>query len=593
MSAFSVRRRLGPALAAAACLLAGAPASAQIPSFSGFVVIGDSLSDDGNVANVTQNRVAIRYPGQNFNYADGRFTNNRSTSPASARWSGVWHEQLATFFANTSLASNSLDNNGTCFAFGGATTRDGQQNRTVISNPTPFGGGQVSITIDNMGQQVTNYLARGTPNANALFLVWGGANDLFDDFSDANVSATANRVAALVTRLAQAGARSFLVPNLPPLGNIPHYNNGNASAAPLNTASAAYRDRLSAALDTAVAGLAGQGITARVYRLDIYTLFQNLVANPLYFGFTNTQGSAQGNTSVAADQFVFWDDLHPTAAAHYQIAAAAARVLAGKQVTSATLGNISSRAQIGTGAEVAIGGFVVTGTSTKRVLIRGIGPSLSAVGVNGTLQNPSLIVYNSQGAAVNGNDDWQVSTQTAEITATGLAPTDPRESAVIVTLQPGAYTAVLSGAGGGTGVGLVEAYDLDTATAGIARAINLSTRARVASGDGVLIGGFVVSGTQSKRVIVRALGPDLAAANVPNLLADPTLTIFNAQGQAVATNDNWRDTQQAEIQATGLAPGDVRDAAIVATLPVGTYTAVVRGAGGTTGTAIVEIYDLD
>ncbi len=586
-------RALAAAFLAALSLAALPPeASAQAPTFSKVIVFGDSLSDDGNVANRVENRVAIRYPGQNFNYADGRFTNNGASNPPSGRYAGVWHEQLANIFLRLPIASNSLDNNGSDYAFGGATTKDGATDRTVISNPTPFGGGQVTVTIDNMGLQVSTYL-RDHPVADpqALYIVWGGGNDLFDDPSAANVTATANRMGALVTRLAQAGARNFLVPNVPALGAVPHYNTQPAQGATLSAASESYRPQLNTALDTATAALAGQGITARIFRLDIYNLFLNLVAQPGYFGFSNVHDSAQG-ASVIADHYLFWDDIHPTAAAHFQIAAAAFRVLSGGNETTASLVNVSTRAQVGTGENVVIGGFVISGSTQKTVLVRGIGPSLTALGVTGALSNPTLTLFNSAGAAVGSNDDWR-STQEAQINGTGKAPTNDRESALLINLNPGTYTAVLAGVSGESGVGLVEVYDIDPQSAPVSRPVNVSTRARVLTGSNSLIGGFVIDGTRTRRVIIRAIGPTLTAFGVQGALADPTLTVFNAQGQTIASNDDWKSTQQAEIAATRFAPSNDTESAIVLTLNPGPYTAIVNGKNGATGVALVEVYDLE
>lgn len=562
----------------------------QVPAFTQIIVFGDSLSDDGNITRRVNDLFFLSYPGHDFDYADGRFTNSTNTVPASLRFAGVWHEQLAAKFLQLAPATYSLAG-GLDHAFGGATTNDGVIQRTVIRNTTPFGGGQYAIRIDNLGQQVTNFLASHTPDPGALYVVWGGGNDLFDDAGAANVTATANRVGALVSRLAVAGARNFLVPNVPSLGAVPHYNQ-QAVAPALNAASASYRTQLDAGLDAATSSLASQGIAARIYRLDIFTLFQTLVAQPAYFGFTNTRDSAQFQALVNPDQYLFWDDIHPTAAAHFQIAAAARRVLSGAGVATSSLVNIAARSRVETGENVLIGGFVIRGSTPKRVIVRGIGPSLTAMNVAGALSNPMLTLFNGQGQPIGSNDDWR-SAQQAEIAASPFAPTDDRESAIIATLAPGSYTAILAGVNGEMGVGLVEVYDLDTATAPTSRPINVAARARVLTGANVLIGGFVISGTGPRRVIVRAIGPSLAQSGVQGPLADPTLTVFNAQNQALATNDNWKDSQQALIAATPFPPGNDAESAIIITLDPGAYTAVVSGKGGATGVALVEIYDLD
>ncbi len=251
--------------------------------------------------------------------------------------------------------------------------------------------------------------------------------------------------------------------------------------------------------------------------------------------------------------------------------------------------NLSTRLRVETGDNVAIAGFVLSGSQPKRVLVRALGPSLAAA-VQGALSDPSVELRNSRGELVASNDNWK-SSQQADIQATGLAPAADGDAAVIATLPPGAYTAIVRGVGGAVGVALVEAYDLqvsDTTTS----AVNLSTRGVVRTGDAVMIGGFVVQGQSSKRVLVRALGPSLAAV-VLGTVTDTTLEIRDAAGALVMSNDNWRSTQQADIQATGLAPTNDLESAVLVTVPPGAYTAIVRGAGSAQGVALVEVYDRD
>ena len=260
-------------------------------------------------------------------------------------------------------------------------------------------------------------------------------------------------------------------------------------------------------------------------------------------------------------------------------------------VASSQLINVSTRLRTGTGDDVLIAGFVVQGTGEKKVVVRALGPSLSGVGVSGTLNDPTLAVFNSAGAAVAVNDNWGdlSANDRSALAGFNLAPSDSRESAAVLSLPAGSYTAIVRGVANATGNCLVEVYDADLPAA--AKLINLSTRGSVGTGDSVMIAGFVVNGNAPKRVLVRALGPSLAAAGVPNLLADPTLELFSASA-SLATNDDWAATQAAEISATGVAPTNAKESAIVATLPPGTYTAIVRGAAGTTGNALVEVYEL-
>ncbi len=279
---------------------------------------------------------------------------------------------------------------------------------------------------------------------------------------------------------------------------------------------------------------------------------------------------------------------------------------------AAQLGNISTRAFVQTGDNVMIGGFIVQGTGPKRVIIRAIGPELGAPPYNipNALANPRLELHNAAGAVIGSNDDWQhtiiggviTQNQVGDIQNSGHAPTNPFESAIIADLPPGNYTAIMSGVNNTAGVGLVEVYDLSANTASILG--NISTRSFVQTGDDVMIGGFIVQGTGAKKVIIRAIGPELGAPpyNIPSALANPTLELHNGAGALIASNDNWQSTviggiitsnQVSDIRSSGHAPGDGRDSAIIADLPPGNYTAIVRGVNDTTGVALVEVYDLD
>jgi uncharacterized protein YggT (Ycf19 family) len=274
----------------------------------------------------------------------------------------------------------------------------------------------------------------------------------------------------------------------------------------------------------------------------------------------------------------------------------------------ATLGNVSTRAFVQTGDNVEIGGFIVQGAEPKKVVIRAIGPELTQYGIPNPLYNPTLELHDGTGALIASNDNWGTtiiggiitSDQVTDIMNSGYAPGDVRESAMIVNLPPGNYTAIVRGVANRTGVALVEVYDLTPApdsTLG-----NISTRSFVQTGDNVMIGGVIVRGTEPKSVIIRAIGPELTQYGVPNILADPTLELHDSTGVLIASNDNWQHTiiggiitsdQVAAIRASGHAPGDPRESAIIATLPPGNYTAIVRGVNATTGVGLVEVYDLD
>ena len=571
-----------------AALLLFSSASAQTPAFTQVIVFGDSLSDDGNLRNRLEDAYAISYPGGDYNYSDGRFTNSSDTDPASDMYAGTWHEQLARDFLGLAASTNSLDG-GTDYAFGGATTEDGSREVTVISNPVPFLGGELTVTTDNLGKQIDDYLADQTIDPAALYIVWGGGNDLFDDDSTDNVTATAVRVAGLVDRLARAGAVYILVPNVPPLGLVPSYKDDPDTAAALNAASAQYRSDFNVQLDAEVSALATDGITINLYRLDVYGLFYRLAANPADYGFVNISDSAQGE-DVDPDQYLFWDDIHPTTAGHYQIAVAASELLAGTAQPPAQSLNLSARLAVGTGDDVLIGGLIITGSEAKQVLFRGIGPSLadSDIPPESTLADPVLDLYQGD-TLIMSNDNWKDS-QEAEIAATGIPPTNDLESSIVATLDPGEYTVILRGQNNGTGIGLVEAYDLDTAADSTLG--NISMRGFVQTGDNVLIAGFIVGNGGSDTVVVRAIGPSLGAAGVANPLADPVLDLHDADGTLILSDDDWRDAQEALIQSTGLAPTNDLEPAIIRALTPGNYTAVVSGKDGGTGVALVEVYNL-
>ncbi len=274
---------------------------------------------------------------------------------------------------------------------------------------------------------------------------------------------------------------------------------------------------------------------------------------------------------------------------------ASAELYVGQPVSPALL-NISTRMRVLTGDNVLIGGFIITGTDLKRILIRGIGPSLTVLGI--TLPDPTLELHQG-GMTIATNDDWKRrpdgNSQQAEIEATGIAPINDLESAILVTLSPGAYTAILAGKNQGMGVGLVEIYDLGQGAN--SKLANISTRGFVDTGDNVMIGGVIVgggSGGGSARVLVRGLGPSLPVAGA---LGDPTLELHDGSGNLVALNDNWKrrpdgTSQQAEIEATGIAPTNDLESALVQTLTPGNYTAIVRGANNTTGVGLAEVYNL-
>jgi hypothetical protein len=249
--------------------------------------------------------------------------------------------------------------------------------------------------------------------------------------------------------------------------------------------------------------------------------------------------------------------------------------------------------KVGTGQNVLIGGFIIKGSQSKTLMLRAIGPSLTSSGVANVLADPVLELHDSTGAVIASNDDWQDSAQASQIQQSGIAPINSNESAVLITLSPGSYTAVVSGYGSTQGNGLVEAYEMQTNST---RLVNISTRGRVGGGSEPMIGGLIVQGSTAKKVIIRGLGPTLGAGAgaITDALADPILELRDASGNLLAVNDDWGNSSQAgEIVASTIPPVNAQESAIVATLGAGNYTAILRGVDDTSGVGLVEVFDLD
>jgi plastocyanin len=251
-----------------------------------------------------------------------------------------------------------------------------------------------------------------------------------------------------------------------------------------------------------------------------------------------------------------------------------------------TFGNISTRLRVETDENVLIGGFIITGTQPKNVIVRAIGSSLS---LPGPLADPVLELHGSGAFSTIINDNWR-SDQEAEIMATTIPPSNDLEASIVASLpaNSSAYTAIVRGANNGTGIGVVEAYDLDSAAD--SKLANISTRGLVQTGNNVLIGGFIIVGQNPMRVMVRAIGPSLS---VPGPLEDPTLELRNGDADLIAFNDNWRSDQEAEIIATTIQPSNDLESALVQILPPGNYTVIVHGVNNVTGVGLVEAYALD
>jgi subtilisin family serine protease len=299
---------------------------------------------------------------------------------------------------------------------------------------------------------------------------------------------------------------------------------------------------------------------------------------------TTTEGCG-GDTDTKVPNNTFgWGRIDALAAVNMAVADAIAAV-------PAQLLNISSRARVQTGDNILIGGFIVTGTDPKQLLLRAMGPSLSGGGtpLTGRMSDPTLELRDSSGALVTSNDNWKDSPERGAIEATGVPPGDDRESAIVRTLAPGAYTAVLRGKDNSTGIALVEVYDLSLSVNSLLA--NISSRSFVETGDNVLIGGFIAGHHPANaQILIRGLGPSLKS-QLPNALDDPLLELRDVNGGAITFNDNWQDSpERAQIEATGLAPSHQAESAVLRALSPGTYTAIVRGSSD--GIGAVEIYNI-
>ena len=358
--------------------------SAQAQNYTSVVVFGDSLSDTGNIAHLTQAEIGIRYPARNvllgFNYTDGRFTDGLDTSPAASAYLGVWVEQLAASFPHQPAVKNSLDG-GTNYAYGDATTNDGTTTVTETG---------LSITLNNMGQQVTDYLATNpTPNAQILYVLWGGSNDVYADSSAAAITAAVSREAALVQRLIAAGSTNFLIPNLPPLGGVPDHSSNPS----LNAAALSFDMQLAASLNGVVTSAAAQGKVITILQPDIYTRFATASANPAAIGLANVSVAAQG-ISGNPDTYLIWDGLHPTTIGHHYVAATAAQLI--------TPLVASTNALIITPGIVVPGGAVIMKATVQPAVSSPASPAVPATGLVTFFNNGTTAIGSATLATVNG-----------------------------------------------------------------------------------------------------------------------------------------------------------------------------------------------
>jgi phospholipase/lecithinase/hemolysin len=430
-------------------------AIAQTP-YTSIVIFGDSLSDTGNDATISKGLYTVnaQVPGPATGYTDGRFTDGTDTVPAAQNYKGVWIEQLAAMLANKPTIKNSLAG-GTNYAYGFATTNIG-------TSSFAYGPGNALVfNVNNMGQQISDYLATNpTITSKTLFVVWGGANDLIAATSQADIVNAATRDVGLVQRLIAAGATDIIVANLPPLGLVPRFNGSSATSAPVNAAASGFDQALAAGLATLPA--ANPGKTLHIFQLDTYTLFNTIVGPPLVKGFANVTLSAQGNSAINPDTYLFWDDLHPTTFGHSQIAAAAYTLIGSGVMTTTAVAvtnpNTNLNAPVQLNATVAGTSGTPVGTLTFYDGTTALGSSLvsgSTTTAVATLMVSTLMAgvhtITAQFTGVNGYSNSTSSPVTETITAPALTEAFASPSLTVFHGGSGTTSLVFNPLGGYTG----------------------------------------------------------------------------------------------------------------------------------------------
>jgi phospholipase/lecithinase/hemolysin len=304
----------------AALLLSFSAVLAQAQDYTSIVVFGDSLSDTGNFAHLTQAKYGVRVPGPDANYTDGRFTDGNDTLPVARKYFGLWIEQFAAMLPSKPPIKNSLDG-GTNYAYGNATNGNG-------TSAIQFGpSNSLSVNVNNIGQQITDYLATSPEITDkTLFAVWGGSNDILAAHSADDIIKAVIAQAINIQRLIDAGATRFIIPNTPPLGSTPLLNGSPQTAIPATAAAVLYNQALAAALSI----LRDFNFDKHLHfvQFDVFSLFNRVAASPAKYSLTNVTASAQGDALVDPDTYLFWDDLHPTTSAHNILAVSAAEALA-------------------------------------------------------------------------------------------------------------------------------------------------------------------------------------------------------------------------------------------------------------------------
>ena len=317
-------RKPGVLLCLLSTLLFGFTAAlAHAQEYTSIVVFGDSLSDTGNVAHLTEDKYGVRIPGPDADYTDGRFTDGADTVPAAQHYFGVWIEQFAAALPSKPVIKDSLDG-GTDYAYGFATTGSG----TGVFTFGP--SDSLSVNVDNIGQQITDYLATHPKiNDKTLFVVWGGAIDVLNATSSDDIIKSAIDQAINIQRLIDAGATQFIIPDLPPLGLVPRLNGSPATSIPATKASVLYNQVLAGGL--AILRDFNPGRRLHLFQLDVFALFNDILASPAKYSLANVSDSSQGIPTVDPDTYLFWDDLHPTTRGHNILAVTAAKVIRSRE----------------------------------------------------------------------------------------------------------------------------------------------------------------------------------------------------------------------------------------------------------------------
>lgn len=301
-------------------------AYAQTRDYTRIVVFGDSLSDTGNVAHLSEAKYGLRIPGPVADYTDGRLTDGYDTIPAAQKYFGMWVEQLAAAIPSRPEVKNSLDG-GTDYAYAFAFTGNGTTELTFGESDS------LSVNVNNMGQQITDYLAKHPKiNNSTLFVIWGGANDLINAKSPSDIVNAATQETLDIQRLIEAGATQFLVLNLPPLGLTPRLNGSPEASAAGNGAAALFNSWLGTGLSVLHDFYPGRHV--RIFQVDVFSLFMQIAAAPTAYSFTNITSTSQGNYLVDPDTYLFWDDIHPTTRGHNLLAEAAIKALSVPQCDS-------------------------------------------------------------------------------------------------------------------------------------------------------------------------------------------------------------------------------------------------------------------